>query len=411
MKTTRKTLLLTRIAAAIILAGAFIAAGFLLFSGNEAEAGYPELREIQEKQIASFTALSKYFTRLAEKKGAEYAFRVLAVAPLPPNTDLHLLGHGIGDALYKQKGLEGIKICTQDFRNACSHSIVVGLLIEKGEGQDVFSQINAACKQAPGGKGAYTMCFHGLGHGVLAYTGYDLPKAIQLCDKTGTDEYQDREAIECIGGTIMEIISGGFHNQELWAVQSKKYLPEHNPLYPCSAGFMPEKARAQCYTYLTPRLFTAAGGTIDAPAPENFKKAFMICGRIPASQPGNRAACYGGFGKEFVALGKNRDIRNIDRMTAAEMSLVIEWCNLANTTEGIRSCLTSAESSLYWGGENDRRAVIGFCGLIENQFMKDGCFADIIDFVRFYMDDRQYRSEFCGEIPAQYGEACREHLL
>jgi hypothetical protein len=66
------------------------------------------------------------------------------------------------------------------------------------------------------------MCFHGLGHGVLAYTEYDLEKAVDICKRTGTKQYNNEEYAECVGGAIMEIIGGGFHDPQKWAVQSKK---------------------------------------------------------------------------------------------------------------------------------------------------------------------------------------------
>src|SRR6185369_5825096 len=58
--------------------------------------------------IKSFQELSDRFAALANKKGAVYAYEVLREAPLPPGTDLHLLGHTVGDILYKQKGVAGI---------------------------------------------------------------------------------------------------------------------------------------------------------------------------------------------------------------------------------------------------------------------------------------------------------------
>src|SRR3989338_10209532 len=139
--------------------------------------------------------------------------KIFKAAPLGPNIDLHLLGHAVGDELYKQEGLNGITICDNDFRNACSHSIVIGLFYDKGDG--ALSEISEACRKAPGGSGAYTMCFHGLGHGILAATGYDMGKTAEYCKKTDTTTCK-RESTECIGGSVMEIIGGGFHDREIW---------------------------------------------------------------------------------------------------------------------------------------------------------------------------------------------------
>src|SRR5260221_11164644 len=108
---------------------------------------YPEIENLADKK--TFPELSAFFAQLARKKGAVYAYKVLNTALLPPNTDLHLLGHVVGDVLFRQEGLKGIQKCTQDFRNACSHSIVVGLFLQDGE--KALSQIADVCRKAPGG--------------------------------------------------------------------------------------------------------------------------------------------------------------------------------------------------------------------------------------------------------------------
>src|ERR1700722_612624 len=94
---------------------------------------YPEGATIGQGN-PSFQEISDRFTALAEKKGAVYAFDVEEVAQLPPDIDTHLLGHVIGGVLDQQKGVDGIIYCTPDFRNACSHAIVIGALDEYGTG-------------------------------------------------------------------------------------------------------------------------------------------------------------------------------------------------------------------------------------------------------------------------------------
>ena len=320
-----------------ILAGCGLACLVLIFfivqqrknasgSGQSEDRAYPELAYLAGTTL-SFGELSHFFRGLAEEKGAAYAFEVLKAAPLPPGTDLHLLGHAVGDVLYKQQGMEGIKICTNDFRNACSHSIVVGLLLDHGE--QVLPKIASACRQAPGGSGAYTMCYHGLGHGVLAYVNYDLARAVALCKKTGSAAYHNEEASQCVGGTIMEIISGGGHNHDVWEKQRPRWLKPDDPLYPCKQNFMPDSAKTFCYLYITPYLFEAAGADPSAPDSAALEKAFQFCDALPKNDPGDRGSCYGGFGKDLIVLAQGRDIRKMTEMTYPQFERVYTWCLLA----------------------------------------------------------------------------------
>ncbi len=354
----------------------------------------------------NFTELSEYFTDLAHKEGAEYAFSVLRDSTLRGNIDIHLLGHVIGDELYIQEGIEGMKICTRDFRNACSHSVVIGTFLDQGLG--ALPRIAEACREAPGGSGAYTMCFHGFGHGVLAYTDYELPKAVSLCKEVGTPEYNNREYIECVGGAVMEMI-GGVHDPVTRIEKSQKYFSKEDPLYTCSSDFIPTEVKPICYTYLTPYLFEAAGGNLGNPQPRDFKKTFEFCDALDETE--NREACFGGLGKEFVVLVQDRDIRNVTHMTEAQFKKIADWCSLSSQEDGVRSCLLSALFSLYWGGENDKKVPITFCNILTNPLHKEMCFSNLIGAVSFYISDIPYRKDFCSDIPTSYQQSCDERLL
>lgn len=358
----------------------------------------PQLSEL------SFNELKKYFTDLANQKGAKEAFKVLKKASVAPNTDMHLLGHVVGDVLYTQQGLEGIKVCTEDFRNACSHSIVVGLFTDKGEA--ALPQITQACHQAPGGSGAYTMCFHGLGHGILAYTNYNLEEAVRICQKAGSED----EYTQCISGTIMEIISGGDHDKVLWGRQRQKYLFADNPFYPCTADFIPTQAKNLCYNYLTPYLWEAVGADSNNFKDTDFVKSFALCSQLPQKDEQYKSSCYGGFGKEFTTLAQNKDIRKIDQMTDEQYLKVYKWCHLADDTEGIDACLGQALSSIFWGGENDRAASIRFCKVISKPESQKNCFQNLIGQVSTYIKDAKYRQTFCQEIPVEFSNECKKRL-
>ena len=360
----------------------------------------------KDTENLSFDELKNYFSNLSKEKGAKEAFEVLKEARVSPNTDMHLLGHVVGDILYEQQGAEGIKICTQDFRNACSHSIVVGLFTDKGE--DALALIQEACKKAPGGLGAYIMCYHGLGHGILAYTGFDFTKTIDLCKKTATSLNGSTEYPECVSGAVMEIISGGGHSRELWAIKRPEYLKKDNPFYICSPPFMPEEARGRCYDYITPFLWEALGADIDNPTQEDFQKSFKLCNQV--TQENYRNICFGGFGKEFVVLAQSRDIRRIDQMNNDQFRKIVDWCSLAQDNQGISACLSSALNSLYWGGENDRSIAIRFCKIMNNQNSQTLCFSSLIGQVRYYIQDYQYRESFCKELPYSLYNDCRNKL-
>jgi hypothetical protein len=378
---------------------------------NWAQYNYPELEEIKGKNL-DFRDLNNFFQDLAKTEGGEYAYHSLAYASekgfLPGNVDTHLLGHGIGDILYEQMGMEGIKTCTDDLRNACSHSIVVGTFLEKG--LDVLPQVVQLCKQAPGGKGAYTMCVHGLGHGVLGYTEYNLRSAAEICGKTGTQEFGFREVGECIGGAIMEMIAG-VHDPDAWVLQRDNYLTAEDPLSPCNQDYIPASAKSICYNYLTPHLMQLAGINLGNPDHQLYGKAMAFCEPIPTYMTGDRVACFGGFGKEFTVLANQRNVQNIENMDDTKLLSVYQWCESAKNDDAIGYCTDSALQSLYWGGENDRQVSIRFCSVIPNSRHSDLCVRNLINAVGYYVQDASYKESFCSELAPAYLSDCRKQLV
>lgn len=306
---------------------------------------------------ASFQEVSARLVRLAEEKGARYALSVLEKAHLPPNTDLHLLGHVAGDALYAQEGIAGMAACTDAFRNACSHSIVIGAFDEFGEA--ALPHIADACKGAPGGPGAYTMCFHGLGHGVFAYYSYSFTETIEICKRVGTASHQYQEDRECVSGAVMELMGGGGHDREAWQKARARYFSTTDPLAPCNTDAIPPKHKSSCYQYLTPHLFEAAGADLARPQPKHFRQAFVYCqGEM---DDGLRNACLEGIGKEFPTLSVRQDIRALSHPPEEALDTMRTWCTEAPTSEGYDACLRAIVRSLYWGGERTMEPPLSFC--------------------------------------------------
>jgi hypothetical protein len=378
----------------------------LLFSFNllgGLKKSFPEINYLHKNEL-TFADLEIFFKKTAEKKGALYAFDLLTDAPLPKNTDVHLLAHAVGNILYKQKGLEGIKFCTNDFRNACSHAIVIGVFTERGT--DAIDDIAKVCRSAPGGSGAYGMCFHGLGHGVLAYAGYDFSNAISLCRHVGTKEYGYIESAECVGGMVMELVAG-VHDEFAWEKAKATNFKEDNPLYPCDQGFIPSNARHLCFIYLTPHLWEAVGATPVNITDEQLKMAFSFCDQLTGDIEEFKEACFGGFGKEFVTMVQSEDIRKVTMANQKQRLQIYRWCLLAIKPNGISACLREAVNSFYWGGENAPDTAISFCGDVDDLLFQESCFDHLIGAFGFYNAGQKKQLKFlCEQLPDSYRERC-----
>lgn len=164
-----------------------------------------------------------------------------------------------------------------------------------------------------------------------------------------------------------------------------------------------------CYIYITPFLFEAAGADLGRPLPPEFERGFAFCKELPDGSK-ERKMCFSGFGKEFLVLAQDRDVRAIESMNADQMYLVLSWCELAHDEEGTSECILSAVYSAYWGGENKPDAAILLCSVAESSY-QEGCFEGLTEEVGEYVDDTAYRSDYCTKIPEQYREHCEDALL
>jgi hypothetical protein len=360
-----------------------------------------------------FDWYKKYFKELAEKKGALYAFDVLQYASIPHDVDIHLVAHQIGYVQYAQKGAAGMRECPSFFRGACSHGIVIGVYVEFGPA--AIDTLAEACAVAPGPRGMFISCFHGVGHGVLAYLKYDFEATVQQC-KTIADKVQEirgpTEKVnvqgmwqECVGGAVMDLMVGD-HDPEAWNLIKPKYLPVDDPLMPCNAAFLPEQVRPICYFNIARRLLDAVGAKRGIPKPESYPKALSYCEQVPPRNTANRKQCYGGFGSHFV-YAANGDVRSIENMSVDKLHKVHTWCGFVPDPVGQAACVESAESGLFWDGEKDSPASLTFCRIAPNATIRDACYKRLIEAAKFYMDDPSVRGALCDVLPPEYQDSCR----
>lgn len=398
----------TTAVAALVVLNAALALCLIGVSRAEqaTDAQYAEsLRELSQV-TESFGDIGDFFLTLAQERGAVYAFEILKRAPLPPNIDTHLLGHLIGDELYRQQGIEGMKHCTSDFRYACSHTVVIGALLEHG--LPVLGTFQDICAQSKGGDTAYPMCFHGAGHGVLAFAEYDLEDALALCEQLSASGRNSQEYVECAGGVTMEMVSG-IHDPALWEKKKTEYLSADEPLSLCMNGWYPKEAQHMCLMYVTPELFAAAGLDMTNPDPAGLRRALAFCNRIPEANEADRYSCYAGIGKDLPVIQQENDVRRMNELRDADLETIYAWCQYAENEEGVRSCISGAFSSIFWGGENDPNVSARFCAIMESAD-REACFSGLIPAVATQISAEAVQEQFCAAMPEPYQDRCYNEL-
>lgn len=164
--------------------------------------------------------------RIGEVGGVE-AYRELAraIAAFSPQRQ-HQAAHAFGGALFDAAGVESLGVCDSRFSFGCFHEFL-GRAI-KTLGLSSVKSLDEACFETV--KVSPLSCTHGLGHGIVAYLGYDetaMRRSLEVC----------REVLHydpiggCYGGVFME-----YNTQTMLGDEGRLRQPVNNDiLAPCNA--------------------------------------------------------------------------------------------------------------------------------------------------------------------------------
>jgi len=250
------------------------------------------------------------------------------------------------------------------------------------------------------------LCFHGFGHGVIAYAEYELPKALELCSGLGTEEHNYTEARECAGGVIMDL-RDGMHDKDLWKQFGQKYIQESNPTEICEANYMPNEFRQVCMFYITPFIFDKIGVGKQIPSDIQIEEALANCEAVLDEEL--RRSCYGGFPKELISYIHNRDVRVYEQSTDAELSKMYDPCSLAPSGLGVESCVKRSVGALDRRGTHSYTLALRYCDLLpENPTLQNICYRQLIK-ERSYERIAPFENEgLCENLSSLYREECQE---
>lgn len=149
-------------------------------------------------------------------------------------------------------------------------------------------------------------CLHGLGHGLMIATGYDLPRALKVCGALNTR--WDQQA--CNGGVFMENMSSSYGFASRW-------LRDNDLLYPCD--WVSAKVKLTCYQLITSRILAKTNWDWD--------KAAALCG---GAEKGWRSACFQSYGRDASGY------------TARNPDAILDLCAKGRPYGGERPCILFA---------------------------------------------------------------------
>lgn len=242
----------------------------------------------------------------------------------------HALAHIAGEVAalkYPAHGAALIDACQSKCGYGCVHGVVMGLMKKNASAYDSLAALCTTTDTRLVTVSNQIACFHGLGHGLAEYAGYNARRAMQHCSAFADADAQE----ECKTGVFMEIYS------PVDSSHTPLPLPEDLFMF-CSDGN--ERAQVFCR-----RMMVASWYRIHKDAP----KSFALCER---ALPANREECVLTIGAEIFFI----EYEDLDRITTQ--------CDLAGRYS--LSCIQGAVLSsltIY----QDRQKAYAICHHVNNE--------------------------------------------
>lgn len=242
----------------------------------------------------------------------------------------HPVVHAIGRETFRvQRSVQSsFQVCDGTCHSGCYHGVIERFLggIDGGHvSQDDLKR--RAADVCPGAPDSYLhfQCVHGLGHGVLFFSGYRLDEALGVCDSLRTEKDQR----SCYGGVFMENLAA--------ASQDRRDVHPTDYHYPCSR--LGPRYRGDCYLMQTSRMIDMGLFT---------GRLFEECAKAGP----HRRQC-------MTSIG--RDLSNHSRVDGPEwVAAQCEW----HPADDRRSCIRGVVVALIdntW----DLRYALPFCAALK----------------------------------------------
>jgi mono/diheme cytochrome c family protein len=343
--------------------------------GGSVAAGFkPNDTKIEDCGSEDFHCYEQAFANISYNDGPKEAldkFDEDIKTPGPIERDCHRIAHAIGagalshfDGNVGQAFVAGRPSCTSGYYHGILERAFLGVDQSK-----LGSSARKFCASPEVRKSEFIayQCVHGLGHGLMIYTGYDLPLSLHTCDKL-----QQGDQLSCTGGVFME------NYQSSYGVTSR-WLKAKDLIYPCNS--VAEKYKYYCYDLVTARILPKVN--------YNWKKTAAWCRR---SEPKWVPVC-------FESMG--RDASGFTRLDPAR---ILKICRVAG--DMARECIYAASKDMTYTDVSSRRARI-LCNTAPGA-TRNYCWTGIGEILGSLTTDAEKRKASCDESTQNkvYREAC-----
>ncbi len=288
-----------------------------------------------------------------------------------PGFSCHRVAHTMGGAaLVRYKGdvaqafIDGSPVCASGYYHGVLERAFSGL-----EDSELAAKAKELCSdpQLVAQPFLQFQCYHGLGHGLMIYTSYELPLSLKTCD--ALPDYFGQSS--CAGGVFMENSNTSYGTESSW-------LKDDDLIYPCNT--VAEKHKYACYQLVTARFRLV---TTDWTA---------IAKECRKSERDWVPVCFESMGRD-VSGDAGNDIREAARL-----------CRFAGRDTG--DCLYGVSREIVNADSKGDRAA-DFCRIVPARF-RSRCFVGVGTVLSTLETEDAGRRRECARLAGRYAQACEQ---
>ena len=353
----------------IVVRGEAGASEVLPLSIDPRELSFKEVGTLSVEDAINLFRDDDLLARYLDEYGPANTLKLLADSEARVNVDCHQRAHEAGRIAYELFGALAFSLSGHECHSGGYHGATEALFRERGTAS-LEADIAVVCGDALNVFFRH-QCVHGVGHGLMAWTSYELLEALVLCDRLG----QAGDQQSCYSGVFMENVVGGLSGA---MGHYTEYLSE-DPNFPCS--ILEERHIGPCYFFQTSRMLMLARG--------DFQQVAKGCAEAPQAA---RRPC-------FQSMG--RDVGGVSRGNPEQ---AIQLCSYVQDGRDRRDCLAGAVQDTFWdaGGSDN---ALAFCELVQDD-EKNRCYSTIIARAHHIFGTPQELQTFCGRIEERYRAGC-----
>ena len=303
--------------------------------------------------------------------GPHNALKVLRQGEVETGLDCHQSAHHLGRMTFAEYGAAASISVEEVCRSGMRHGMMEQLFVTRGIA-NLAEDVEVLCPSEIDSFSRY-QCLHGVGHGVMAWTAYEIKDALKLCDLM-TDESSQRS---CYTGIFMENVVSGCP------------LRSASVLHTSTATTLTIPA-----TSWTSAMSTTATGTRRHRCSSSSIVTWNSWSR-PGQEapPVARRSCFGSYG---------RDVSGIHGRSPATIA---HYCGLAPSVQYRGACIDGAARTLFWE-ESQQDDGLALCAAVEDPLLAESCYESVFGQARTVLGDLE---PFCGKAPDQWRDRCRRH--